>query len=136
MSDERVVVTMDSRYRAEFRALPENGPEPVRVRKIDQMTPYAMMLAGLGSCTAIVLHTFAANHGIALERVRIDLRYGRDYRKDCEQCSPDTSYTEKITKHIELEGSLTDADRKKLHRVAEYCPIRKILANGIEVENA
>jgi len=105
------------------------------VYHIHELTPYGMMMASLGSCTGIVLHTYAQHHGIDLREVTFDLRYDRVFAEDCADCEDIDVYREKIDEAILLSGHLSDRDRDRLYAVSHHCPIRKILMNGLEVDS-
>jgi putative redox protein len=92
-----------------------------------------MLLAGLGCCTALVLHTYAHNHGVHLHEVELRVTYERTFASDCQDCEGDTPNEESIRQEVVLIGPLSETDRRKLLRVAGYCPIHKMLANGIRV---
>jgi putative redox protein len=91
-----------------------------------------MMLASLGACTAILLHSYAGNHGVRLEQVEIRSSYDRVFAADCERCEQIGEYTEQIEAIVGFTGHLTDAERNKLFLIARHCPIHKILHDGIE----
>jgi putative redox protein len=92
-----------------------------------------MLLSSLGSCTALVLHTYAQNHGIPLTQVEINLEYERVFREDCEDCDEANEFKEEIHERLNFSGEISPAEREKLMRVAHYCPIYKMLQNGIKV---
>ncbi|MDK2980645.1 MAG: putative redox protein [Chloroflexota bacterium] len=134
---EKVVIRQDNQFRTLFlSADPEDiHSETLEVLEdIHQLTPYGMLLSSLGSCTALVLHTYAQNHDIALSEVEISLEYQRVFREDCEDCDEDSSYDEEIHETLAFKGELSAAEREKLKRVAHYCPIYKMLQKGIRVK--
>jgi uncharacterized OsmC-like protein len=94
-----------------------------------------MLLASLGSCTAIVLNTYARNHGLALDEVELRLAYERKFDEDCENCEVIDAYREVITEEILFTGSLTEQERRKLYQVSKQCPIHKMLEAGVPVES-
>ena len=133
---ERVVVRQDNQFRTLVLSA---DPEDIHshtleaVEDIHQLTPYGMLLSSLGSCTALVLHTYAQNHNIPLIEVEISLEYERVFREDCEDCDEASEYEEEIHEKLDLTGEISPAEREKLVRVAHYCPIYKMLLNGIRV---
>jgi putative redox protein len=94
-----------------------------------------MLLSGLGSCTAIVLHTYAQHHGVDLQEVELRLNYDRIFADDCVQCEDIQEYREQIEEEITLIGNLTPEERKRLFMVSKHCPIHKMLQHGIEVKS-
>lgn len=90
------------------------------------MTPAALLLASLGSCTAITLRMYADRKSIALESIKIHLAIANKE----EEFSKDT----RITLTIELTGELSTEERTRLTQIADKCPIHKILTNPIAIE--
>jgi putative redox protein len=133
---ERVVVYQDKTYRTDFRAAdPGEGDTSVvePVMHLHNLTPYGMLLASLGACTAIVLNTYAHNHGIPLRGVTVDTSFARVFADDCEDCEIDDTYEEVINEKVDFEGELDESQLRRLHRVAKACSIRRLLENGIRV---
>jgi uncharacterized OsmC-like protein len=136
---ERIIVKQDRQFRTQFLAA---DPEDIHsnvfesIDDIHQLTPYGMLLCSLASCTALVMHTFAQNHDIGLKEVEMHMSYQRVFREDCEDCEEDKEYTEEISERILLEGDLSAADREKLLHVAHFCPIFKMMKEGITVTSS
>ena len=135
---EKVIVRQNNQFETEILALDPHDPAAHQfhpVEDIRHLTPYGMLLAGLGSCTAIVLHTYAQHHGVGLREVELRLQYDRIFADDCEECEEIEEYREQIETEIVLTGDLTPQDRKRLLAVSKHCPIHKILTGGIEVQS-
>jgi putative redox protein len=135
---ERVVVRQDRNFIIEVLAVDPHDPESEelqQVHHIHQLTPYGMLMTSVGSCTAIVLHTYAQHHGIDLEQVEIELQYSRVFAEDCADCEEIDEYKEHIGEEISVAGALTDRDRERLYAVSRHCSIHKVLTHGIEVDS-
>lgn len=142
---ERIIVRQNSRFETEFLAqtpqehsLAQEAETPgdmAPVADLRSLTPYGMLLAGLGSCTAVVLHTYAQYHGIGLHQVELRLAYDRVFAQDCKECETQDDYHERIEEEILLEGDLTSQERHKLLAISHHCPIYKMLKQGIEVRS-
>ncbi len=135
---EHVVVRQDSNFITDIRAADPHQPdseELQEVHHIHELTPYGMLMASLGSCTGIVLHTYAQHHGIDLQEVSFDLQYDRIFAEDCAECKDIETYKEHIEEAISLSGDLTNRDRDRLYAVSHHCPIHKILTGGMEVNS-
>ena len=100
--------------------------EPESIGGSDEgMTPGALLLASLGSCTAITIRMYADRKGYALDGVKIDLSI-------CEEKEMSKETT--ISRKIELLGDLSEEQRERLLQIADKCPIHKILSNTIKIE--
>lgn len=88
------------------------------------MAPGALLLASLGSCTAITIRMYADRKEIPLETIKIDLAICKE-----EEMSKET----KITRKIEFTGDLTQEQRERLMLIADKCPIHKLLTNPIKI---
>lgn len=136
---ERVVVRQNHRFETEFQAADPQNPDDPALHDVDhihQMTPYGLLLAGLGACTAIILHTYAQNRGLDLQEVEIHLEYGRSFAEDCPQCEKIEEYKEHIEERLTFRGNLSDEERRRLFLVSRHCPIHKMLGQGIEIRSS
>ena len=135
---ERVIVIQNNKFEIEFKATDPHESDSEKfhsVMHINELTPYTMLLSSVGSCTAIVLHTYAQNHGVNLQEVELHLQYERDFPDDKEDTNSSRSYEEKIEETLKFRGDLSDQDRQKLFRVAKQCSIHKMLESGIEINS-
>lgn len=135
---ESVIVRQNSHFETRILAQDPHDPDAHQFYPADevhQLTPYGMLLSGLGSCTAIVLHTYAQHHGVDLQEVELRLKYDRVFADDCVECEDIQEYREQIEEEITLIGNLTPEERKRLFMVSKHCPIHKMLQHGIEVKS-
>ena len=102
--------------------------EPQELGGTDEgMTPGALLLASLGSCTAITIRMYADRKEIPLTHIKIELSI-------CPEDEMDKSTT--IMRKIELTGNLNDQQRQRLMQIADKCPIHKLLTNPIKIETS
>ncbi|AMP97582.1 Osmotically inducible protein OsmC [Pedobacter cryoconitis] len=100
--------------------------EPADVGGTDEgMNPGALLLASLGSCTAITIRMYADRKEMALDTIKIHLAI-------CNEQEMSTST--KITRKIEFGGNLSEAELTRLMQIADKCPIHKMLSNPIQIE--
>lgn len=135
---EKVVVRQNSDFGTLILAADPHDPESDHLHPVEglqNLTPYGMLLTGLGSCTAIVVNTYAQHHDVHLDEVELRLEYGRMFKDDCVDCEGIDEYEDLIEEEIVLMGDLTPQERKRLFAVSKQCPIHKMLQNGIEVRS-
>lgn len=135
---ERVIVIQNNKFEIEFQTTDphdHDSDEFHPVIHIHKLSPYTMLLSSVGSCTSIVLHTYAQNHDVDLREVELHLQYRRDLQDDREDANSGGRYEEKIDEALILRGDLNDQDRQKLFRVAQQCSIHKMLEAGIEISS-
>ena len=97
-------------------------------------SPYELLLAALGSCTAITLRMYADRKKWPLERVEVRVRQARPHEPDCENCSTATVGVVHIEREIDFIGPLTDEQKRRLTEIADRCPVHQTLERGIPVE--
>lgn len=133
---ERIIVWQNQKFHTRFWVETEGENEKgelIEVDHIHQLNPYSMMLGSLGSCTAIVLHTYAQYHQLKLDEVELRLRYDRNYKEDCDTCETQEEYREEIQEDILLRGELSMAEKQKLTTIAHACPISRMFKEGIPI---
>ncbi|MET2986245.1 bifunctional alpha/beta hydrolase/OsmC family protein [Aureibaculum conchae] len=98
------------------------------------LTPYELLLASLGSCTAITLRMYADRKKWDLDEVLVHLEHFKQHAEDCNSCEDPSSKIDKFIRTVELVGDLTFDQRKRLLQIANRCPVHKTLENKIEIE--
>lgn len=136
-SDEQVVVRNDTSsfttdVRAGVHAL--TADEPIKDGGNNfGPTPYDLLLAGLGACTAMTLRMYSQRKKWPLDEVRVHLTHGRRYAEDCVDCDEKDAKIEHIDRLIEIEGDLDSAQIKRLLEIADRCPVHRTLTEGLSV---
>jgi putative redox protein len=96
-------------------------------------SPYELLLAALGTCTAMTLRMYADRKGIPLQRTTVRLRHGRIHAQDCADCETGKGMLSEITRDIRLEGQLDAEQRARLLMVADRCPVHRTLTSEIVI---
>lgn len=100
------------------------------------LTPYELLLAALGSCTAMTLRLYARRREWPLEAVEVRLAHERVHAADCAECdNPDGSpFLDRITKRVQLSGPLSEEQRTRLLEISERCPVQRTLQSTITIQ--
>lgn len=139
-TDEREWITASvgaSGFRTDLRAGPHAliADEPIALGGTGLgPTPYELLLGALSSCMAMTLRMYADRKGWPLESVRVHLRTERAHAKDCADCERNEVGMPYIARRIELAGPLDEEQRRRLHQIADRCPVKQTLERGVRVE--
>lgn len=110
--------------------------EPVDLGGTDTgPSPYDLLLAGLGACTAMTLRMYAGRKDLPLDRVRVALRHAKIHAADCQTCETTEGRIDRIERVITLTGDLDDAQRARLLEIADKCPVHRTLNSEINIES-
>lgn len=84
-------------------------------------TPHELLLAALGSCTAMTLKVYAERKGWPLEDVKVTLN----------AVNGEGAYV--ITRQVAIQGQLDAEQRQRLLEIADKCPIHRTLMGEIAI---
>jgi putative redox protein len=137
--DKRWVVVTETRE-GKFQQSVAIGPhhfladEPVAAGGLDTgPSPYELLIAGLGACTAMTLRLYAAQKKLPLERVTVALSHAKIHAEDCASCETKEGMLDRIERTITLEGPLDAAQRARLLEIADRCPVHRTLTSEIDI---
>lgn len=86
--------------------------------------PHDLFDAALGACKALTLMLYAKQRSLPLES--LDVRVARDD-------SQERQGTYRLAVELDLHGELDDEQRQQLLRIADKCPIHKLMTS-VEVQ--
>ncbi|WP_239470321.1 bifunctional alpha/beta hydrolase/OsmC family protein [Archangium violaceum] len=96
-------------------------------------SPYGLLAAALGACTAMTLRLYARKKGWPLERVSVTLNHGKVHAEDCQHCETKEGMVDRIDRRVKLEGPLSEDQRRRLLEIADRCPVHRSLESEIDV---
>jgi putative redox protein len=112
-----------------------HADEPVAAGGLDTgLSPYDLLCASLGACTAMTLRMYADLKGIPLERASVELRHQKIHAADCAECETREGKIDRIERSITLEGNLDAQQRQKLLEIADKCPVHRTLHSEVLIK--
>ena len=112
-----------------------HADEPLEAGGLDSgLSPYDLLCASLGACTAMTLRSYADLKGIALERVSVELKQEKIHAADCAECETREGKIDRIDRLITLEGDLAPQQRAKLLEIADKCPVHRTLHSELLIK--
>ncbi|HEX2567870.1 MAG TPA: bifunctional alpha/beta hydrolase/OsmC family protein [Burkholderiales bacterium] len=94
-------------------------------------SPYDLLLAAVGACTAMTIRLYADQKKIPLERVAVELAHEKIHAADCADCETREGRVDRIERIVTLEGALDDAQRARLLEIANRCPVHRTLHSEV-----
>lgn len=115
------------KYKTEIKSTTNSliADEPLDLEGQDLgFSPKELLASALGSCTIITLKMYANLKGWNLTDVNIEVTF--DWNNE--------EMKSVFTRKIELIGDLTEEQRERLLKIADKCPVHKVLMNPTEIE--
>jgi putative redox protein len=110
--------------------------EPVALGGCDQgPSPYQLLNAALGACTAMTLRMYAERKQLPLQGVLVRLEHAKVHARDCADCPQENARVDVIERVITLEGDLDDGQRQRLLEIADRCPVHRTLHEPVLVRS-
>ena len=90
--------------------------------------PMEVVLSALGACTTVTLQMYADHKGWDLQEVKVDLVLDPE--------EPKAGEARQIVRQVHISGDLDETQKARLLKVAESCPVHKLLAGDINIQTA
>jgi len=135
-TDKQVVVRLEGDdYTTEIQADEHSliADEPISFGGNDfGMSPYELLNASLGACTAMTLKMYARRKKWPLEDVLVHLSYSKTQKYEEHKSSPEksTSRIDRFERELELIGELSQDQKRRLLEIANKCPVHRTIASS------
>lgn len=97
-------------------------------------TPYELLSAGLGACTAMTMQMYARRKKWDLQEVTVQLEHFKDYPEDLAHPEENASKIDHFSRKIYVEGNLDATQKAKLLEIADKCPVHRTLYGDVYIE--
>ncbi|MBN8675040.1 bifunctional alpha/beta hydrolase/OsmC family protein [Lacibacter sp. MH-610] len=95
------------------------------------VSPYELLVASIGSCTALTLKLYAQRSKWDLQEVFVYLTYAKKHAEEIGLDIEEMGKIDHITKKIKLVGNLTEEQQLKLKEIASKCPVHKTVSGPV-----
>lgn len=99
-------------------------------------SPYELVAAGLGACTAMTLRMYADRKKWDLQEVTVHLSHIRAHAPDSQNSGKPTSMMSTFERELELEGNLDEKQLARLMEIADRCPVHRTLEGDIHIQTS
>jgi uncharacterized OsmC-like protein len=143
MNEVRVKLTMKEGFRTQITAGAHTliADEPKEAGGTDEgPSPYELLLAALGACTAMTLKMYVERKNLPITDVEVSLTFDRIHIDDCESCVKEERLNDQEVQHISrliyVTGDVTEEQKERLLYIAGRCPVHLTLHSNPHVEDA
>lgn len=134
--ENKVIAKINQGFRTEVIA---NGhsliaDEPIAVGGTNAgPSPYDLLVAGVGACTAMTLRMYADHKKLPLDSVTVTLSHAKIHARDCDECESEQGKIDRIEREISVSGNLSADERQRLLEIADRCPVHKTLHSEVNI---
>lgn len=136
-----VVVTVEGQASGFAQTL-QLGHHPFRADEAQALggtdtgpNPYELLLGALGACTSMTVSMYARRKAWPLTAVRVRLTHTKVEASELPEAETKEGKIDRITRDIELIGSLDEEQKQRLLDIANKCPVHKTLHSEIVVRS-
>lgn len=97
-------------------------------------SPYDLLGAALAACTSMTLQMYLARKKWPAEEIDVSVRHDRVHAEDCADCSTKDGKVDRFHRVLRVSGSLDEAQRARLHEIADKCPVHRTLESRVRIE--
>lgn len=108
--------------------------EPERIGGNDYgPSPYELLSAALGACTAMTIQMYARRKKWPVEEVEVHIDHRKDYADDMTHSDEQPTKIDHFDRTLLLRGELTEEQRARLLEIADRCPVHMTLHAAVEI---
>lgn len=97
-------------------------------------TPYDLLSAALGACTAMTLRIYAERKGIELGRISVRVTHSETHAADCSDCVEGTDGDlSRFDRAISFDSEPPEPTLRRLLEIADRCPVHRTLSQSSTV---
>lgn len=99
-------------------------------------TPYDLLTAALGTCTAMTMRLYAAHKGWPLDGVTVHVTHEREHGASCDHAEAmrDGRAIQSLNRAIAIHGESLDQDqRARIMAIADKCPVHRTLEGELHI---
>lgn len=103
--------------------------EPVSLGGTDLgPSPYELLSAGLGACTAMTIRMYVSLKGWKLDGINVNVSHRKEESEDGK------SKIDVFSREIEFIGDFDEKQYKRMLIIADKCPVHKTLSESSRIE--
>jgi len=143
MNEVRVKLPLKEGFRTQITAGQHQliADEPKEAGGTDEgPSPYELLLASLGACTAMTLKMYVERKKLPVTDVEVLRTFARIHIDDCESCVKEERLNDQEVQHISrliyVTGDVTEEQKERLLYIAGRCPVHVTLHSNPHVEDA
>lgn len=99
-------------------------------------SPYELLNASLGACTAMTVKLYAERKKWDLKEVFVYLSYQKKHVDELNLDTEAMGYIDHISKKLVFKGDLDEKQRQRLLQIASKCPVHRTLQSDIIIESS
>lgn len=96
-------------------------------------TPYQLLASSLAACTAMTLRMYSNRKGLDVKEIKVHVSHQKRYSDDAGQDNQPKARIEHFERVMEIEGTIDEAQKKRLIEIANKCPVHKTLEGDISI---
>lgn len=96
-------------------------------------SPYDMLSAALGTCTAMTLRMYANRKKWDLQEVEVHVENSKEHMDDLQAGENSRSKIDVFRRYVTVKGELDEVQINRLLEIADKCPVHKTLSSSSKI---